>query len=100
MISNRTKKIVPIFPIGSLEVLKGCNQVSAQPSLLQAEQAQLSQPVLIGEVLQPLDHFCSPPLDPLQQFNVLLVLRAPELNTTSSVFGPEAVDTFFPKCVL
>jgi len=26
-------------------------------------------------VLQPSDHFCSPPLDPLQQFHVLLVLR-------------------------
>ncbi|XP_074950717.1 tyrosine-protein phosphatase non-receptor type 5 isoform X2 [Phalacrocorax aristotelis] len=31
-----------------------------------SEQPQISQPVLIGEVLQPLDHFCGPPLDPLQ----------------------------------
>ncbi|KAK4825779.1 hypothetical protein QYF61_002342 [Mycteria americana] len=33
-----------------------------------------------GEVLQPSDHFCGPPLDPLQQLHVLLVLRAPELD--------------------
>ena len=32
-------------------------------SLLQAEQHQLPQPVLIGEVLQPLDHPCGPCLD-------------------------------------
>ena len=32
--------------------------MSPQPSLLQAEQPQLSQPVLIGEVLQPLNHLC------------------------------------------
>ncbi|KAK4811900.1 LOW QUALITY PROTEIN: hypothetical protein QYF61_014933 [Mycteria americana] len=47
---------------------------------LMAEQPQLSAPVLVGEVLQPLDHFCGPPLDPLQQLHVLLVLRAPELD--------------------
>jgi len=31
-------------------------------------------------MLQPLDHLCGPPLDLLQQFHVLLVLRAPELD--------------------
>jgi len=31
-------------------------------------------------VLQPSDHLCGPPLDPLQQLHVLLVLRAPELD--------------------
>ncbi|KAK4818676.1 hypothetical protein QYF61_017421 [Mycteria americana] len=45
-----------------------------------AEQPQLSQPVFIGEVLQPSDHFHGPPLDLLQQLHVLLVLRAPELD--------------------
>jgi len=50
-----------------------------QPSLLQAEQPQLSQPFLIGGVFQPPDHLCGPSLDPLQQFHVLLVLGAPEL---------------------
>ena len=46
------------FLVGLLQVLKGCYKVSPQPSLLQAEQPQLSQPFLIGEVLQPSDHLC------------------------------------------
>ncbi|KAK4806933.1 hypothetical protein QYF61_027300 [Mycteria americana] len=44
------------------------------------EQPQLSQPFLIGEVFQPSDHFCGPPLDPLQQVHVFLVLGDPELD--------------------
>ena len=36
----------------------GPNNVSLEPSLLQAEQPQLSQPSLTGEVFQPYDHFC------------------------------------------
>ncbi|KAK4827277.1 hypothetical protein QYF61_016423 [Mycteria americana] len=47
---------------------------------LQAEQPQLSQPVLIGEVFHPSDHFRGLPLDPLQQLHVLFVLRTPELD--------------------
>ena len=43
-------------------------------SLLQAKQAQFPQPFLIGEVLQPSDHLTGPPLDPLQELHVLLVL--------------------------
>jgi len=31
--------------------VEGCNEVSSQPSLLEAEQAQLPQPVFIGDVL-------------------------------------------------
>ncbi|KAK4825808.1 hypothetical protein QYF61_002413 [Mycteria americana] len=63
-----------------LKILKGCNKVSLQPSLLQAEQPQLSQPVFTAQVLQPSDHFCGPPLDSLQQVHVFPVLRAPELD--------------------
>ncbi|KAK4832175.1 LOW QUALITY PROTEIN: hypothetical protein QYF61_020955 [Mycteria americana] len=37
-------------------VLEGCNEVSLEPSLLQAEQAQLSQPVFIGEPVPMLDN--------------------------------------------
>jgi len=33
-----------------------CSKVTLEPSLLQAEQPQLPQPVLVGEVLQPSDH--------------------------------------------
>ena len=47
--------------------------------------SQLSQPFLIGEVLQPSDHFCGPPLDLLQQVHVFLVLRTPELNAVLQV---------------
>jgi len=75
-----TKKFVPIFLIDLLQVLEGCYKVSLEPSLLQAEQLQLSQPFLIAEVLQPSDHFCGPPLDLLQQVHVFPVLRAPELD--------------------
>ena len=35
-----------------------CSKVSLEPSLLQAEQPQLPQPVLVAEVLQPSDHLC------------------------------------------
>ncbi|KAK4826033.1 hypothetical protein QYF61_003854 [Mycteria americana] len=51
----------------SNKVLEGCYKVSLQPSLLQAEQRQLSQPVFTGEALQPSDHLHGPPLDSLQQ---------------------------------
>jgi len=37
-------------------------------------------PFFIEEALQPSDHLHGPPLDPLQQLHVLLVLRAPELD--------------------
>jgi len=47
--------------------------------LLQAEQPQLSQPVLTGEVFHPWDYFCGPPLDTLQQVRVSPVLRTPHL---------------------
>jgi len=40
--------------MGPLQVLEGCSKASPEPCLLQAEQPQLSQPVLTGEVLQPL----------------------------------------------
>ncbi|KAK4829738.1 hypothetical protein QYF61_006447 [Mycteria americana] len=43
-----------------------------------------SQPVFIGEVLQPSDHLHGPPLDLLQQVHVLM-LGAPELNTVLQV---------------
>ncbi|KAK4831319.1 hypothetical protein QYF61_016808 [Mycteria americana] len=62
------------------KVLEGYYKVSLEPSLLQAEQPQLSQPVFIAEVLQPSDHLHGPALDSLQQVHVLLMLGAPELD--------------------
>jgi len=73
-------KTFPVFPVGSLQAPKGCYKLSPQPSLLQAEQPQLSHPFLIKEVFRPSDHLCGPPPDLLQQLHVLLVLRAPELD--------------------
>jgi len=54
--------------------------MSPEPSLLQAEQPQLFQSFLIEEVLYPLDHFCDPLLDLLQQVYVVLALWTPELD--------------------
>ncbi|KAK4813670.1 hypothetical protein QYF61_017637, partial [Mycteria americana] len=71
--------------LSSFLVLEGCYKVSPEPSLLQAEQPQLSQPVFIGEVLQPSHHLRGPPLDSLQQVHVLLMLGAPELDTVLQV---------------
>ncbi|KAK4826030.1 hypothetical protein QYF61_003851 [Mycteria americana] len=68
-----------------LKILKGPNKVSPEPSLLQAEQPQLSQPFFIGEMFHPLDHLCGPPLDPIQQVCVFPVLRAPELDAVLQV---------------
>ena len=48
------ENIFPIFPIGLFQVLKGCYKASLEPSLLQAEQPQLSQPFLTGEMSSPL----------------------------------------------
>jgi len=56
------------------------NNTSLQPSLLQVEHLQLSQPFLTGEVFQPFDHFCGPPVDPIQQVHVFLGLETPELD--------------------
>jgi len=52
------KTIFPIFPISPLQVLERCSKVSLEPSLLQAEQTQLFQSFLLGEVFHPSDHFC------------------------------------------
>ena len=54
-------------------------------SLLQAEQSQLRQPILIGEVFHPLDHFCGLSLDVLHQLCVSPVLRTPHLDSVYQV---------------
>ena len=74
------KKSLLSFSVGSLQVLKGHYKISSEPSFLQAEGPQLSQPLPTAEVLQPSDHLHSPPLDLLQQLHVLLVLGVPELD--------------------
>ena len=56
------KQSFPLVFILSLQVLEGHNEVSPEPSLLQAKQVQFPQPFLIGEVLQPSAHLSGPPL--------------------------------------
>jgi len=57
------------------------HKILPQSSLLQAKQAQLPQPFLLGEMLQSPHHLCSPPLDSLQSFLVFLEVGSPELRT-------------------
>ena len=61
--------------------------MSLEPSLLQVEQSQLSQPFLISRGAQPSDHLCGPPLDPVQQLQVFPVLGALERDAVLQV-GP------------
>ncbi|KAK4832092.1 hypothetical protein QYF61_020707 [Mycteria americana] len=84
------KKSLSRFLVGPFQVLEGCYKVSSEPPLLQAEQPQLSQPVFIGEVLQPSDPLHGPPLDSFQQVHVLLMLGAPELNAVLRVGSHES----------
>ena len=48
-------KTVPFFPVAPFQILKGCYLITSEPSLLQAEEPQLSQPVLVGEVFHSMD---------------------------------------------
>ena len=59
--------------------------MSPEPSLLQAEQPQLSQPFLLQEVFHPLDHFYGPVVDPLLHIHLFLVLGPPWLDTILQV---------------
>ena len=45
-----------------IQEVEGHNEVSLEPSVLQAKQVQFPQPFLIEEVLQPSDHLSGPPL--------------------------------------
>ena len=60
------KESGPVLLTPTLQIFTGISKVPSQPSLLQAEQAQLPQPFLVGEMLQSPHHPRSPPLDSLQ----------------------------------
>jgi len=94
-----------ILPAGPLQVLEGCFKVSPQPSLLQAEQPQLSQPFLIGEVFQEAEMICNKnfnnpkPEDSLYVHNVFskslcaLPLKFFSFSGGTRIFGtPKAVE--------
>ena len=55
--------------------------MSPEIYILQNEQPQISQSAIVGEVFHPLDHFCSSPLDVLQQVHVSPTIRTPHLDT-------------------
>jgi len=59
--------------------------MSLKPSLFQAEQPQLTQPILVEEVFHPLDNFYGPPLNALQQVHVSPVLRTLHLDAVLQV---------------
>ena len=48
------EKFLSSFLAGPLQVLEGCSKVSSEPSLLQAEQPQLSQLFLVRRDVPPL----------------------------------------------
>ena len=53
-----SEKSLPFLLISSTQLLEGHNEVSLEPSLLQAKEDQICQPFIIREVLQPSDHLC------------------------------------------
>lgn len=56
------------------------DKVLCEPSLLQAEQSQLSQPLLVWQMLQSIDFLCGLSLVSLQYIPVSLVLGSPDLD--------------------
>ena len=76
-----SQQTVPFLLIAPLQIMKDCSQVTLEPSLLQVEQPQLSQPLHAGKVFHFLDHFCGPLPDVVQQVHVSPVLRGPHVDT-------------------
>ena len=60
------KESGPILLTSTLKIFISIYKIPSQPSLLRAKQAQLPQPLFIGEMLQSPHHPHSPPLDSLQ----------------------------------
>ena len=67
--------------IPSHQVLTEMQKIPCEPSLLQEEHSQLSQPLLRGEMLRFLHCLHGPSLDLLRYVHVSLVLGSPELET-------------------
>ena len=81
------KESGPVLLTPTLQIFMGISKVPSQPSLLQAEQAQLPQPLLVGEMLQSPPHPRSPVLDSLQQLLIFLEQGSPALQGKQ---GPKA----------
>jgi len=59
---------------------EGYNEISSEPSFLQAMQTQLPQSFFVVEVLQPSNNLRDTPLHPLLQLYILPLLETPDLN--------------------
>ena len=68
------KESGPVLLTPTLQIFRGISKVPSQPSLLQAEQAQLPQPLLLGKMLQSPPHPRSPALGSLQKLLIFLEL--------------------------
>lgn len=66
-----------IFSAHLLQVFIYIGETTLGPSLLQAEQPQLSQLLLISHMFQSLNHLRGPSLDSLQYVHISLVLGSP-----------------------
>ena len=53
----------------TLKIFININKITSE-SFLKAEQTQIAQRFLTGEMLQALYHLCDPPLDSLQEIPV------------------------------
>ena len=65
-------------------------------------QTEQAQSFFIGEVLQPPDHVCGPPLDPLIQLYVFLVLEDLDLDAILQMGphkGREEGDNHLPSFI-
>ena len=70
----------------SLQVFVYIGKIPLEPSLLQGEKSQLSQPFLIREVLQSFNHLSGPSLSSLHYVHTCLVVGSPELDTVLQVW--------------
>lgn len=81
-------KVLQIF-VHPCYVLEGCNKVSLECSILQAELHKLSQPIFKGKVFLPSDHLYGHCLNSLQEIKVFLMLRTPKLEVALHKYGLE-----------
>jgi len=70
-----------LLSASSLQVLQDHNEVSPEPSLLQAKQAPFPQPFLTGEVLRPLDHVHGPQMKEKMKAGMGRIEHSPSTET-------------------
>ena len=71
--------------IPTLKILININQILSESSFLKAEQTRVSQPFIIGEMLQAPYHLCGPLLDSFQEIHVFFAPGSSELDTILQV---------------